>query len=183
MQILLWVSRVFRIYSFFFQSHHVWQQSKDYSRLAGAQESQGYSILLKFYKFLLLVHLQLLRYCHSIDMPHLEGHSLEVWLILLWYFQLPQEDIHLCSYPHLLDFQCSTHHRNWCFGLCSCCNPFYCEWRKWSPSSCLSLLYFHHGGVELQHSWQGIACYFQSFQNLATLLKRSGLFHQCCYRS
>jgi len=42
------------------------------------QESQGHSILLRFCKLLLPVHLQLLRHCHSIDTPHLEGHSLEV---------------------------------------------------------------------------------------------------------
>ena len=48
----------------------------------GTQESQEYSILLRFCKLLLLVYLQLLRHCHSIDMPHLEGHSLEVQLFL-----------------------------------------------------------------------------------------------------
>jgi len=46
------------------------------------QESQGYSILLRFCKLLLLVHLQLLRHCHSIDMSHPEGHFLEVQLFL-----------------------------------------------------------------------------------------------------
>jgi len=88
MQIPLWVSRVSGIHPFFFWPHHVRRQNKDYSRLAGIQESQGYSILLRLCKLLLLVYLQLLRHCHSIDIPHLEGHSLEVQLLLSRCFQL-----------------------------------------------------------------------------------------------
>ena len=44
--------------------------------------SQGYSILLRFCEFLSLVHLQLLEHCHFIDIPYLEGHFLEVQLLL-----------------------------------------------------------------------------------------------------
>ena len=87
------------------------QQDKDYSRLAGTQESQGHSILLRFRKLLPLVHLQLLRHCYSIDTPHPEGHSLEVQLLLSRCFQLSQESIYLRTYPHSLDSQCST-----CYG-------------------------------------------------------------------
>ena len=50
-----------------------------------------------------MVYLQLLRHCYSIDLPHLEGNSLEVQLLLLRCFQLPQEGIHLCFYSHSLD--------------------------------------------------------------------------------
>ena len=88
MQILLWVGRVSRIYSFPFWPYYVQQQSKDYLRLAETQESQGYSILLRFHKLLPPVYLQLLKHCHSIDIPHPEGHFLEVQLLLSRYFQL-----------------------------------------------------------------------------------------------
>ena len=113
MRIPLRVGRVSGIHPFSFWLHHVRQQNKDYSRLAGTQESQGYSILLRFRKLLLLVHLQLLGHCHSIDMPHLEGHSLEVRLLLCRCFQLSQESIYLCSHPYSLDSRCSTHRGNW----------------------------------------------------------------------
>ena len=125
-KILLQVSKVSGIYPFSFWPYHIWQQSKDYLGLAGTQESQGYLILLRFCKLLLLVHLSLLRYCYSIDTPYLEEHSLEVQLFISRCFQLSQESIYLYSYPYSLDFWCSTHHRNWCLGLCSGCNPLYC---------------------------------------------------------
>ena len=83
-----------------------------------SKKSQGYSILLRFHKLLLLVHLQLLKHCHSIDISHLEGHSLEI--------QLSQEGIYLCFYPYSLDSQCLTHHENWCFRLHSYYNPIHC---------------------------------------------------------
>ena len=38
-----------KIHSFSFWPHHVQQQSEDYSRLARAQESQEYPILLMFH--------------------------------------------------------------------------------------------------------------------------------------
>ena len=122
-KIPLQVSKVSGIYPFSFWPYHIWQQSKDYSRLGRTQESQGYLILLRFHKLLLLVHLQLLGHCHSINMSHLEEHSLEVWLLLSRCFQLAQESIHLYSHPYSLDSWCSTHHGNWCFRLHSCCNP------------------------------------------------------------
>ena len=39
-------------------------------------------------------------------MPYLEGHFLEVQLLLSRYFQLSQESIYLHTYPHSLDSQC-----------------------------------------------------------------------------
>jgi len=105
MWILLWVSRVSRIHPVPFWSYYVQQQSKDYSRLARTQESQGYSILLRFCKLLSLVHLQLLRHCHSIDISHSEEHSLEVWLFLSVIFQTLKHiqnmfDFDMTSNPH-----------------------------------------------------------------------------------
>ena len=97
MWIPLQVSKVSRIHPFSFWPYHVQWQNKDYSRLAKTQKSQEYSIFFKLCKFLLPVHLQLLRHCHFIDTPHPEGHSLEVWLLLLRCFQLSQENIHLQS--------------------------------------------------------------------------------------
>ena len=58
-------------------------------------------------------------------MSHLEGHSLEVRLLLSRCFQLSQESIHLCSYPYSLNSWYSTHCGNRCLGLCSCCNPLH----------------------------------------------------------
>ena len=37
-------------------------------------------------------------------MSHLEEYSLEIQLLLLRYFQLSQESIHIHSYSHSLDF-------------------------------------------------------------------------------
>ena len=126
MRIPLQVGRVSGIHPFSFWPHHVRRQDKDYSKLARTQESQGHSILLRFRKLLLPVHLQLLGHYHSIDTPYLEEHSLEVRLLLSRYFQLSQESIYLCSYPYSLDSRCSTHRGNWCLRLCSHCNPLHC---------------------------------------------------------
>ena len=59
-------------------------------------------------------------------MPYLEGHSLEVWLLLSRCLQLSQESIYLHFYPHSLDSQCLTHCGNWCFRLHSHYNPIHC---------------------------------------------------------
>ena len=103
MWIPLRVSKVSGIHPFSFWPYYVQWQDKDYSRLAGTHESQGHSILLRFHKLLLPVHLQLLRHCHSIDTPHPEGYFLEVRLLLSRCFQLSQESIYLHSYSHSLD--------------------------------------------------------------------------------
>ena len=167
MQIPLWVGRVSEIHSFSFWSYHVWQQSKDYSRLARIQESQGYSILLRFHKLLLPVHLQLLEHCHSIDMPYLEGHSLEVWLLLSRCFQLSQESIYFCSYPHLLDSQCLTHCRNWCFGLRSHCNSIHCVVATTRQSLMITqvvkLSVKQSSGEKHKRTWQGASAKLESY--------------------
>ena len=64
---------------------------------------------LSFTNFYCWFIFKLLGHCHSTNMPHLEGHSLEIRLLLSRCFQLSQESIHLCSYPHSLDSQCATH--------------------------------------------------------------------------
>ena len=49
MWILLQVGRISGIHPFSFWPHYVQWQSENYSRLAGAQESQGYSIIFIFH--------------------------------------------------------------------------------------------------------------------------------------
>ena len=96
---------------------------QDWPKPKKVKDIQSFS---RFRKLLLPVHLQLLGHCHSIDTPHLEGHSLEVQLLLSRCFQLSQESIYLHSYPYSLDSRCSTHCGNQCLRLCSRCNPLRC---------------------------------------------------------
>ena len=172
MQILLQVSRVSGIHSFFFWPYYVRWQSKDYSRLARTQESEGYSILLRFCKLLLLVHLQLLEHYHSIDMSHLEGYFLKIQLFL--------------SYPPsflLIGFLMLN--SLWKLILETMLllqsSPLLIKIMKF-----IQLLFTPT--LLLQWSWiithiTRIAYYLWSFQNLVTLLGRSGLSYWYCYES